>query len=890
VLLDFGLARETDGGATVTASGGLVGTPAYMAPEQLSSARSPVDRRADVYALGVTLYECLTLERPFQAPTRERLYQSILTERPPTPRRFNASVPRDVEVVLETALEKDVDRRYASALDLAEELRRIRQREPIRARPAGVVLRATRWLQRNRILAAALGALFLALAAGLAVALFLLDRAQVDRRIAERNRLIAQAHDLLRTDPCLALLLAIEGAREAPGLDANNVLLQAIDDLRERRVHETPPQLRSREMSPDGRFLVTVSYADAPRVWDGETWASIDVLEGHEGEINGLAFSDDSRFLATSADDGTTRVWSTVDWRPVHVLRDPLRYVNLLGFDAGARHLATWSSDFTRTAVRSWDLEREEALTVEEGELSRIHRAQIGPDGGTLIVEPTIGVRVWESAGGVPHKVFERENPVPGHGLNALISPDGTKLLVAWERGGMLWDLVAGEQLCALESRRAGIGMLAFRADGRRMLVGRAEGYAEIRAVPNGDIVCELSELGNYPSFSPDGEHVLANAADGRARIWDAETGRVLATFAERTAHPPRFARSGLTVITAATTGVLRESSRVSEGQRTTLPTAPGRLLSGRFDLSGHRIAVGTDLDEILVVELDPGAWSADVRIPAPGGVRCLALAPDGRSVVVTALEEAAPEAVRRIDTSTGAVLSVFRHGSSKVYDVRFAADGRRLLTAADDGKARIFDAETAEQLLEIQSHDHGVRTASFTRGGERILTTSEVMGDASVRLWDSRSGAQLAHFEAAGEQPVQACLSPDERRVLASCWRGKVCLWDLATGEPRPWSAHPDHVVSAAFSPDGTRIVTASGSEVRLWDAETCVELMTVEAERTDVRGAAFSADGRWIVTLTSDAIRLRPSDPLQRAQQIAPRSLTDAERERYRLTATER
>jgi len=168
VLLDFGLARETDGDdVSLTRTGDLFGTPAYMAPEQLLAKRIRVDRRADVWALGVTLFECLCLKRPFDAPTREGLYQQILYKDPPDLRTLNKSIPKDLAVIVQTATDKDRDRRYQTALDLAEDLRRFRTFEPIQAKPVGQLTKLVRWTQRNPAVATLTAALFLAMATGL---------------------------------------------------------------------------------------------------------------------------------------------------------------------------------------------------------------------------------------------------------------------------------------------------------------------------------------------------------------------------------------------------------------------------------------------------------------------------------------------------------------------------------------------------------------------------------------------------------------------------------------------------------------------------------------------------------------------------------------------------
>jgi tetratricopeptide (TPR) repeat protein len=164
VILDFGLARlAEEAGPSLTMSGDLIGTPAYLSPEQLRSGRGPVDRRTDVYSLGVTLYEALTLRRPFEGPTREALYRSIELSDPPDPRRFTPSIPKDLGAVLDTALEKDPDRRYATALDFAEDLRRVRELRPVAAQPISAPERAVRWARRHPAQAALAAVLVLGL-------------------------------------------------------------------------------------------------------------------------------------------------------------------------------------------------------------------------------------------------------------------------------------------------------------------------------------------------------------------------------------------------------------------------------------------------------------------------------------------------------------------------------------------------------------------------------------------------------------------------------------------------------------------------------------------------------------------------------------------------------
>src|SRR5262249_8762432 len=135
-LNDFGLARMLEQpGMTLT--GEFVGTPAYMSPEQVTAGRTPLDHRTDIYSLGATLYELLTLQRPFPGERRDQVLAQILHKDPTAPRRVNKKVPKDLETICLKALEKDPDRRYQTAGQMAEDLRRYLNRFAIAARRTG---------------------------------------------------------------------------------------------------------------------------------------------------------------------------------------------------------------------------------------------------------------------------------------------------------------------------------------------------------------------------------------------------------------------------------------------------------------------------------------------------------------------------------------------------------------------------------------------------------------------------------------------------------------------------------------------------------------------------------------------------------------------------------
>jgi tetratricopeptide (TPR) repeat protein/tRNA A-37 threonylcarbamoyl transferase component Bud32 len=167
-LMDFGLARRDAGDVTMTIDGQVLGTPAYMSPEQARGESRRVDGRSDVYSLGVVLYQMLTGELPFRGTPRMLLHQ-VLHDEPRRPRSFNDRIPRDLETICLKAMAKEPDRRYATAAEAGADLRRFLAGEPIQARRVGVAEHAWRWCRRNKMVAGLTAAVFLAMAAGTAV-------------------------------------------------------------------------------------------------------------------------------------------------------------------------------------------------------------------------------------------------------------------------------------------------------------------------------------------------------------------------------------------------------------------------------------------------------------------------------------------------------------------------------------------------------------------------------------------------------------------------------------------------------------------------------------------------------------------------------------------------
>ena len=917
MLVDFGLARdERARGATLTLSGDLIGTPAYMSPEQLLAQRIRLDRRSDVYSLGVTLYECLTLHPPLRrADPRRPLPGRSWPSRSPIPAGINPHIPRDLEVVLETALEKDRDRRYQTALDFAEDLRRVREYEPIQARPAGALLRLRRWARRNPALATATACIFVALVTGLFVVLHFLRESEAGRNrlgralsserrtqqqlhrsveetaaaLAEKSRalersearrLAAYALQAIDEDPERATALAMDGvARSAEPL-TREALLRALSQACSAEALPAAEEFAARLRFLPSQKLMTVVAYDEIVVWDLSEREIVHRLEVSDRQVQEIVV-DPRGERAAVVGQRDLKIWD---------LRSG-RGIDDLGAWRGDTHRVSFSPDATRLAVVEILSGGSGCVVVHDLETGgvvldeKIAGAPWSPafsrDGDRLAV--TLrggGCRVWRLRDGMLVSRLDGATGIPWP--DAFFSPDGSRIFLSGRRGLLDWDLATDEvrelDLPELSPRRRFNGFSAARsADGRRLLTSTALSVALGGRMTQGGPACLWDlVLGRVvrsfggdgatdAALSPDGRRVAVAVDERHLEVYDAESGSLITrlTGPREPIQAVALNEDGSLAATTHEDGRVRLWPVSGHGL---IPEHPREVDDLLLLPGGGEIAVLRKKQGIEILD----AASLEMRrfIPvAPGSDNLVSshqarhLDADAASHLFAAAIDM--ETISIVDANNGEE-KLRRSGSFMDLEGLSLVDaGRRLLIQGGLGAFDLIDTDSQELIATIPSRPFA--TAAVSRDGRLILAPHQ---EQRAALIDARTGEELWRLDGSTDEIFGGDFSPDG--LLLATWSAlgdRVHLARSATPEPvLLWNlrdrslafrleGHAGPVGHAAFSPDGRLLVTSSWDRsARIWDTATGTTLQVLRGHRDKVLFAHFSSDGRRVVTASRD------------------------------------
>jgi WD40 repeat protein/serine/threonine protein kinase len=903
-VTDFGLAKADDQ-QQLTHTGDILGTLRYIPPEAFEGQS---DGRGDVYSLGLTLYELAALRPAFVDSDRNRLIKRVTSGEPEALGRVRKGVPRDLETIIHKAIERDPARRYQKAEELADDLRRFLDDQPVKARRASAAERLNRWARRNRGVALALGVIALlligvAIASSMAAWRFerLADERERARSAAETAAAEAvQRGNAERWQRYRANLSAAAAALQIPNTGAARRALAAapveyrswewlhfnsrLDDARlvlpmprgpksgigqifqpalafiadDKRIVAGSPDgtfrvwdtadgsevgvlpgkgsctlqalvgpdgrllvltgdgmvqswnqsrkdatlllqmpeegLRGQLLSRDGRLALGTTKDYVGQLWDLLTGRKRATLPGRIAPgVNTAAFSADGRYLAYSTDDFVVHLWDVQTSTEACAFRGHSAHVRALAFSPDGKRLAS-GANYPDNSVHLWSVPAHEETAVLRGHRNEVTWVAFSPDGSRLAsasLDHT--ARLWDVAAGKLRASIKGHNGIL---RKAAFSPDGRRLVTASEDETLrLWDSADGELVAVLRGHTGPVWGATFSADGAR-LASWSESDDTVRLwdlgqVERGGVLRGHTSYVYDVAFSRDGTQVVSAAWDGTARIWDPATGRETHRFQHLTQLPD---------------GIITGACFNSDGSQVASVAATGAVVV-------WNVATGNKARTLAV---PPGDWRGYPRVAFERTGKLLAAGGgDG--------------AVRLWNAAGDTAIAVLHGHEGPVSDVAFSPDGTQLVSAGVDGAVYLWDIQTGSKLASL--HDPGpamVYGVAYSLDGRLVACAAF---DKAVRLWDTATHDMVAVLPHDGIV-YGVAFSPDGRRLAAGCADNSIRLWEVATAahgggkevpeaEVAELRGHNDYVHAVAWSPDGTRLISASGDHtLRVWDS----------------------------------------------------------------------
>lgn len=844
-VLDFGVARVIDderpSGTGHTRTGQMVGTLNYMSPEQVMAQPGGLDRRSDVYALGVILFELLTgrLPYPLEHVPLPQAVELICHREPEWLGVIDPRYRGDVETILAKALEKEPSRRYSSAADLADDIRRYLRHEPIRARPPSALYQLSKFARRHKALVSGVAAVFVALTAGLiATAIFAAreldqrgkaeqnakradDEKLVARYEAYRARLAASSAALQNDDVADAARHLAEAPAELRGWEWRH-LSSRLDDSdasflspgygtylwphksglrREVQINRTlqwfdeAGRVESSIPFPDGNILLRIGTPAGLLFMDlvtdgvmrvrhesGKEWMRLNVPAGaHSGSA---AASPDRKWLAIAwkVPAGlSTRIYDAsgneqVSFREVHT-----RPLWALAFSPDSRLLASASDDGTGWL---WDVATGRAIggpLRHPGEI-RLRSVAFRHDSARLVTTSADGtVCQWETETGKRVETpYERHT---GEVWTAVYSPDGQWIASAGtDRTIRIWPATGRRDAPVLYGHTGSVTDLAFTGDGSRLVSVSEDNTARLWEVGQQNGLPALrghTDSVYAVAHSPDGQWIATGSWDKSIRLWDAQTGESCARLPQAgVVRVLAFSPDGSWLVSGCDTEIQLSIWDVATGLRRKKIPGPGNMPEAlAVNPAGTRIAAADRFGHMTIADVATGEVIASKTINSNLTRLGLAYSPDGHWLAATATNHQ----IWLFDTETNTLAATFSGHTSDVYSVAFSPDSRLLATTSHDRTVRVWDVATAICLHVLGGHTDEVFDAVFHPDGTRLASAGR---DRAVWLWD---------LAAPGEDKLAARLS-----------------------------GHTNYVFSLSFSPDGTSLASASGDNtVRIWDTE---------------------------------------------------------------------
>lgn len=843
-LTDFGLATHSAGDATLTLDGQLLGTPAYMAPEQATGAARQIDCRSDVYSLGAVLYECLTAQLPFVGSPSAILDQIRYCE-PLPPNRINPRIDGDLATICLAAMEKHPADRYQTARALGDDLRRYLAGEPICARPPSPAQRLIKWARRRPALAALTG---VTTAAMLTVTTLVWwhniqlrsSLAQTDeaRRQAEASRLESQksqriTEDLLyAADMRLATSSYLSGDRvETLRRLQRYVPSAGAPDRREfawRRLwsfcHADQRSLAGHtgdvyavQVISNGKRLVTAGRDGSLRLWDLDGVPRAKILGQYPHELNFVAVAPDGVTLATGSDDGSVVLWNLATGRELKHFNGHASMVLCGAISPDGGQLATAGSD---NVIRLWTLPGCEPVAKLTGHTSSIESLVYLPNGKSLVsTGQDRSLRIWDLSTNSGSVLGTHLIPP----LCVACSNDGQSLATGCEDGNIyIWDIAAQGPRRRLSGHTDAAQSVAFSPDNTRLASTGRDGTIRVWDVATRT---QTESFMGHPSrvwsvaWFPDNATLATAGADGTARLWHCGTSQREQVFS----YPAEVFKLGWSAdgsrVWAATTttkGAVWLWFTADKGPATPLPI-PGNMSQDVASARGADVLAGVDRDGHFGLYNGAGQPLSPLTYLPVTNSR-LALSPSGDLL-----------AVGKADENEKGELSLYelptfrqrwhRAFPRSVVSVELSYKADKLIVVGTDNFVFVINASDGAIGATIKTPQL-LRVAISPDG--HFLATGHA--DRAIRIWDSETGTELTCLQGHDGAVQTVAFSPDGQTLAAASSANSVTFWHVPSWQEMGRFQTPLAAINdLGFSSKGNTLAiggrTAAGAgQVLLW------------------------------------------------------------------------